>query len=80
MVISSGKVKYPAFSIYDEEKGHYETKLHPLMKILIVLEGIAIVLIAISGIVLYKLDWSLFGLPIAPGSCLQEPLLHLYST
>lgn len=61
---SKGK-KYPAFTIYDEEKGHYETKLHPLMKILIPLEGLALVLIAISGVVLYKLDWSLFGLPIA---------------
>lgn len=60
-----GKGKYPAFSIYDEEKGHYGTKLHPLMKVLIPLEGLALVLIAISGIVLYKLDWSLFGLPIA---------------
>lgn len=59
------KGKYPAFSIYDEEKGHYETKLHPLMKILIVLEGTAIFLIAVSGIVLYNLQWSLFGLPIA---------------
>lgn len=60
-----GKGEYPAFSIYDEEKGHYGTKLHPLMKILIPLEGAAIFLIAVSGIVLYKLDWSLFGLPIA---------------
>ena len=58
------KGRYPAYSIYDEEKGHYETKLHPVMKILIVLEGTAIFLIAVSGIVLYKLDWSLFGLPI----------------
>ena len=58
------KGRYPAFSIYDEEKGHYETKLHPVMKILIVLEGTAIFFIAVSGIVLYKLDWSLFGLPI----------------
>jgi cytochrome b subunit of formate dehydrogenase len=60
-----GKGKYPAFSIYDEEKGHYGTKLHPLMKILIPIEGLALFLIAISGIVLYKLDWSLFGLPVA---------------
>jgi cytochrome b subunit of formate dehydrogenase len=60
-----GKGKYPAFTIYDEASGHYKTKLHPLMKILIVLEGIAIVIIAISGIVLYSLNWSLFGLPIA---------------
>ncbi|AKB74265.1 Methanophenazine hydrogenase cytochrome b subunit [Methanosarcina lacustris Z-7289] len=59
------KGKYPAFTIYDEESGHYKTKLHPLMKILIVLEGTAIFFIAASGIVMYKLDWSLFGLPIA---------------
>ena len=57
--------KYPAFSIYDEEAGHYKNKLHPLMKFLIPIEGLALVLIAISGVVLYKLDWSLFGLPIA---------------
>jgi methanophenazine hydrogenase, cytochrome b subunit len=60
-----GKGKYPAFSIYDESSGHYKTKLHPLMKILIVLEGLAIVLIALSGIVLYRVDWSFLGLPIA---------------
>ena len=34
------------------------------MKILIVLEGTALFLIAVSGVVLYKLDWSVFGLPI----------------
>jgi cytochrome b subunit of formate dehydrogenase len=60
-----GSGKYPAFSIYDESSGHYKTKLHPLMKILIVIEGIAIVLIAISGIVLYSITWSFLGLPIA---------------
>lgn len=60
-----GKGKYPAFSIYDESAGHYKTKLHPLMKVLLVLEGLALVLIAISGIVLYKVDWSFLGLPIA---------------
>ena len=60
-----GKGKYPAFSVYDESAGHYKTKLHPLMKILIIIEGLAIVLIAISGIVLYSLDWSFLGLPIA---------------
>lgn len=56
---------YPAFSIYDEETGHYKTKLHPLMKILIPIEGLALFLIAVSGVVLYNLNWSLFGLPIA---------------
>jgi cytochrome b subunit of formate dehydrogenase len=60
-----GKGKYPAFSIYDEASGHYKTKLHPIMKILIVIEGLAIVVIAITGIVLYSLNWSFLGLPIA---------------
>jgi len=35
------------------------------MKILIVIEGLAIVVIAITGIVLYSLNWSFLGLPIA---------------
>ena len=60
-----GKGKYPAFSIYDESSGHYTTKLHPLMKILVVVEGLIIVLIAISGIVLYRIDWSFLGMPVA---------------
>lgn len=60
-----GKGKYPAFSIYDESSGHYKTKLHPIMKILVVVEGLFIVLIAISGIVLYRIDWSFLGLPVA---------------
>ena len=57
--------KYPAFCVYDETSGHYKTKLHPIMKILIVIEGLAIVVIAITGIVLYSLNWSFLGLPIA---------------
>jgi cytochrome b subunit of formate dehydrogenase len=60
-----GKGKYPAFTIYDEGTGHYKTKLHPLMKILVVLEGIAIFFIAVSGVVLYSITWSPFGIPVA---------------
>jgi len=60
-----GKGRYPAFTIYDERKGHYVTKLHPVLKLLIVFESMAILLIAITGIVLYNLNWSPFGIPIA---------------
>ncbi|MDW5548728.1 cytochrome B [Methanosarcina sp.] len=60
-----GKGRYPAFSIYDETTGHYETKLHPMMKILIVLESIAIVIVAITGVVLYNLEWAPFGIPVS---------------
>lgn len=60
-----GKGKYPAFTIYDEHKGHYVTKLHPGMKLLIIFESTAIALIAITGIVLYSLTWAPFGIPIS---------------
>jgi methanophenazine hydrogenase, cytochrome b subunit len=60
-----GKGRYPAFTIYDEHKGHYVTKLHPVLKILIVLESIAIVIVAITGVVLYNLDWAPFGIPVS---------------
>jgi cytochrome b subunit of formate dehydrogenase len=60
-----GKGKYPAFTVYDESGGHYKTKLHPVMKILVVIEGLCIFLIAVSGIVLYSPAWSFLGLPIA---------------
>jgi F420-nonreducing hydrogenase I cytochrome b subunit len=60
-----GKGRYPAFTIYDERKGHYVTKLHPVLKLLIVFESMAILLIAITGIVLYNFIWSPFGIPIA---------------
>jgi methanophenazine hydrogenase, cytochrome b subunit len=60
-----GKGRYPAFTIYDEREGHYVTKLHPVLKLLIVFESIAIILVAITGIVLYNLNWAPFGIPIA---------------
>lgn len=60
-----GRGRYPAFTIYDERKGHYVTKLHPVLKIMIVLESIAIVIVAITGVVLYNLNWAPFGIPIS---------------
>jgi F420-nonreducing hydrogenase I cytochrome b subunit len=60
-----GKGEYPAFSIYDAREGHYRTKLHPLLKLLIILESTAVFFIAITGIVLYNPNWSLFGLQFA---------------
>lgn len=61
-----GKQKeYPAFTIYNKTTGHYKTKLHPMFKIFIVVEGMCIFLIFITGIVLYKVDWSIIGIPVA---------------
>jgi methanophenazine hydrogenase, cytochrome b subunit len=60
-----GKGKYPAFTIYDEQGEYYVTKLHPMLKLLIVLESTAIFLIAITGIVLYNISWAPFGIPLS---------------
>lgn len=58
--------KYPEFTVYNQATGHYKTKLHPMFKIFIVVEGMCIFLIFITGIVLYKVDWSLFSIiPVA---------------
>ncbi|MDV0444685.1 hypothetical protein MmiAt1_02200 [Methanimicrococcus sp. At1] len=57
--------KYPEFTVYNKATGHYKTKLHPMFKIFIVVEGMCIFLIFITGIVLYKVDWNIVGIPIA---------------
>ncbi|AAM04569.1 TPA: cytochrome B [Methanosarcina acetivorans] len=60
-----GKGRYPAFTLYDEREGYYITKLHPMLKLLIIFESTAIVLIAITGIVLYDINWAPLGLPVS---------------
>jgi cytochrome b subunit of formate dehydrogenase len=60
-----GKGRYSAFTIYDRDEEHYVTKIHPGLKLLIIFESMAILLIAITGVVLYSLTWSPFGLPIS---------------
>ncbi|HIH36406.1 MAG TPA: cytochrome B [Methanocellales archaeon] len=56
--------EYPALTIYDEKKGFYVNRAHPITKILIVLEAIAIALITLTGIVMYDADWGVMGLNI----------------
>ncbi len=58
------KEEYPALTIYDEERGIYVNRAHPITKMLLPLEGIAIVLITLTGIVMYDVNWSVFGLNI----------------
>ncbi|UZE92540.1 MAG: cytochrome B [Methanosarcinales archaeon] len=58
-----GKQKeYPALTIYNKKTGLYENKSHPVTKILIPLEGVAVFLIAITGFVLYDLNWTVLGI------------------
>lgn len=60
-----GKGEYPKFSIYSKDTNHYHTKLHPLFKIFIVVEGICIFIVFITGIVLYDVNWIFFHIPIS---------------
>ena len=60
-----GKQKeYPALTIYDEKEEFYVHRAHPVTKILIMLEVIAIALITLTGIVMYDANWSVMGLNI----------------
>lgn len=60
-----GKGKYPKFSIYSKDTGHYHTKLHPIFKIFIVIEGLCIFLVFITGLVLYDVNWTFLHIPIS---------------
>lgn len=59
-----GKQEYPAFAVYNEKSGVYENRTHPVMKLLIPLESTAILFIVITGIVLYDINWSIFGINV----------------
>lgn len=56
--------EYPALTIYDEKTGIYVNRAHPITKILLPLEAIAIILITLTGIVMYDANWSILGLNI----------------
>jgi F420-nonreducing hydrogenase I cytochrome b subunit len=60
-----GKAKYPAFTIYDVKNKGYIDKLHPVTQLMLFFEGGAVMLVAFTGIVLYDLQWTAFGLPIS---------------
>lgn len=60
-----GKAPYPAFTVYDVKNDGYLKKLHPITKLLLPLEGLAVFLVVITGIVIYNFQWTFLGLPIA---------------
>lgn len=58
-----GKQKeYPALTIYNKKTGLYDNKSHPVTKVLIPIEGIAVFLIALTGFVLYDINWTVLGI------------------
>ncbi|MDF1531318.1 MAG: cytochrome b/b6 domain-containing protein [ANME-2 cluster archaeon] len=49
--------EYPKYTIYNKTTGHYENKLHPAYKLMVIFEGIAIVFIGLSGIIMIDLKF-----------------------
>lgn len=57
-----GKGDYPAYAIYNERSGLYENRIHPVMKLFIPLESTAILFIALTGIALYDINWTIISI------------------
>ena len=60
------KNKYPKYTIFNKTTGHYENKLHPAYKLMVIFEGMAIVLIGLSGIIMLDLKFGIvnFDIPL----------------
>ena len=58
--------QYPKYTIYNKATGHYENALHPVVKALCIFEGMAIVLIALTGIIMIDLRFVVvnFDIPL----------------
>jgi F420-nonreducing hydrogenase I cytochrome b subunit len=58
--------KYPKYTIFNKTTGHYENKLHPAFKLMVIPEGMGLVLIGISGIIMLDFKFGIvnFDIPI----------------
>ncbi|MCK4928683.1 MAG: cytochrome b/b6 domain-containing protein [Methanosarcinales archaeon] len=59
------KEEYPKYTIFNKTTGHYENKLHPAYKLMVIFEGIAIVFIGLSGIIMIDLKFGFVDYDIA---------------
>ena len=62
-----GKAEYPRYVVVDQETGHYKNKLHPAIKLLVIPENIAIVLIVATGVIMYAPEYAFWSMYIEPG-------------
>lgn len=56
--------RYPKYTIFNKTTGHYENKLHPAYKLMVIFEGMAIVLIGLSGIIMIDLKFGIINFDI----------------
>ena len=57
--------EYPKYTIYNKTTGHYENKLHPALKLMTIFEGMAIVFVGLSGIIMIDLKFGFVDFDIA---------------
>jgi len=57
--------EYPKYTIFNKTTGHYENKLHPAYKLMVIFEGMAIVFIGLSGIIMIDLKFGFVNFDIA---------------
>jgi methanophenazine hydrogenase, cytochrome b subunit len=57
--------EYPRYTIYDERKGRFKNRLHPLTKLLLYSHYAALLVVTVTGIVLYSTSLSLIGFNVS---------------
>jgi cytochrome b subunit of formate dehydrogenase len=57
--------EYPRYTIYDERKGKFKNRLHPVTKLLLYGHYFALLLVTVTGIVLYSTSVSIVGIDVS---------------
>jgi cytochrome b subunit of formate dehydrogenase len=57
--------EYPRYTIYDERKGRFKNRLHPMTKLLLYSHYAALLVVTVTGIVLYSTSLSLIGFNVS---------------
>jgi cytochrome b subunit of formate dehydrogenase len=57
--------EYPRYTIYDERKGRFKNRLHPMTKLLLYSHYAALLVVTVTGIVLYSTRLSLIGFNVS---------------
>ncbi|HUL62853.1 MAG TPA: cytochrome B, partial [Methanocella sp.] len=57
--------EYPRYTVYDQRKGRFRNRLHPLGKLLLYSHYAALFVVTVTGIVLYSTSLSLLGFNVS---------------
>jgi len=57
--------EYPRYTVYDQRKGRFRNRLHPLTKLLLYSHYAALFVVTVTGIVLYSTSLSLVGFNVS---------------